>query len=147
MRKKEEEEKEGERGKLYGPNLCCALAQIPMGLFVSLSNCLTNRMRIIGSALLGVSPIATYGVLGPLWHSLLGLQDVTVLYWSCSYNHPLGSYMGTLSDCFSCALCLPSHLPGSLHSSVAWKPSIYSYWGEEGLKTHEAQAATRVLTV
>lgn len=110
MRKKEEEEKEGERGKLYGPSLCCALAQIPMGLFVSLSNCLTNRMRIIGSAPLGVSPIATYGVLGPLWHSLWGLQDVTVLYWSCSYNHPLGSYMGTLSDCFSCALCLPIFL-------------------------------------
>lgn len=53
-----EEGKEGERRTLYGSNLCCALAQLPVGLFVSLLN---SSTRITGSVLLGESLVA-YGV-------------------------------------------------------------------------------------
>lgn len=55
MTKGEEKEKDRERRKHYGPSLCCALAQLPVGLFVSLLN---SRTRITGSAPLGVFPDA-----------------------------------------------------------------------------------------
>lgn len=51
MRKREEEE--GERRKLYGPDLCCALAQLPLVSFVSILN---SRTRIIGFRLAGSLP-------------------------------------------------------------------------------------------
>lgn len=52
-----EEGKEGERRTLYGSSLCCALAQLPVGLFESL---LISSTRITGSVLLGDSLVA-YG--------------------------------------------------------------------------------------
>ena len=75
-----------------------------MGLLVSLLN---RRTRIIGLAPRGVHLITTYGILGPPWHSVWGLQYVRVLYWSCSYNHPQGLYMGTLTD-FAVLYVFPS---------------------------------------
>lgn len=125
MRGRQEEGKEGERRKLCGCNLCCVLAQLPVGLFVSLLN---SRTRMIGSALLGVSLIA-YGVWSRLWHSLWGLQDVTVLYWCC-ITGSTGLLCETLRDCFSCVQCLSVFLDP--YSSAAWKGSILFLLGRRG---------------
>lgn len=54
-----EEGKEGERRTLYASNLCCALAQLHVGLFVSLFN---SSTRITGSALLGGSLVALVSI-------------------------------------------------------------------------------------
>ena len=86
------------------------------------------------------SPPAYIWYLGPLWHSVWGLQVVRVLYWSCSYNHPQGLYMGTLNDGFCCAICVPIFLDPSWCGKGQFIPT-----GDKGgLKTHETQAATRI---
>lgn len=114
-----EEGKEGEGRTLYGSNLYCALALLPVGLFVSLLN---SSTRITGSALLGESLVAFGG-----WSHRGIYLGLRLLYWSWFYKDPHGSYVGTLRDCSSCA-----HLPGSLHSSVAWKGSPLFLLGRSG---------------
>lgn len=81
-----------------------------------------------------VQPMITYGVWSLLWHSLWGLRDVTVLCWSCSYEDPYVSYVGTLSDCFSLAQWLAIFLNPS---TGLWhgKGKYYSHWGEARVKT------------
>lgn len=68
--------KEGERRKLYGPGLCCALAPAS-----SKVGCKPFKQQDQDHRFsLAKSLCGLHAVSWSLWHSLWGLQDVIVLY-------------------------------------------------------------------
>lgn len=135
------EEKEGERRKLYGPNLCCALAQ-PYGVIYKP---LKRQHQDLWFSPTGSLPDHIWCVISFVAFILAVGCDSTAV-WELFLQASTQLVCGYPKWLLSSAQCLPIFLDPY---TALWhrKGQYYSHRGKDGIKTHEASVATRVFMV